>query len=199
MKINFNDDKYHILVFCGPSGAGKDTCARIAHTLVEKSHFIVSSTTRDMRDNEIQNEDYHFISTTDFAAEVMNGNMIEASEFNGWFYGTNIKDLKKNVLNIGVYNPEGIKNLLENPKVDIKITFISRNAKMRLLGCLNREDHPNCDEICRRFISDKQLFKEYWSQYKDITNVFPNNYISTTQLRGALEILISDLYNIKNP
>ena len=71
MKINFNDDKYHILVFCGPSGAGKDTCARIAHTLVEKSHFIVSSTTRDMRDNEIQNEDYHFISTTDFAAEVM--------------------------------------------------------------------------------------------------------------------------------
>ena len=70
---------------------------------------------------------------------------------------------------------------------------------MRLLGCLNREDHPNCDEICRRFISDKQLFKEYWTQYKDITNVFPNSYISTTQLRGALEILISDLYNIKNP
>ena len=50
--------------------------------------------------------------------------MIEATVFNNWCYGTSIKNLHKNFLNIGIFNPEGIEILKENPQINLFIIYI---------------------------------------------------------------------------
>ena len=86
--------------------------------------------------------------------------MLEATVFNDWCYGTSINNLDKDCLNIGVFNPEGVEILQEESNVDIEVIYIIADDKVRLLRQLNREEHPNCDEIIRRYGADKQDFND---------------------------------------
>ena len=81
--------------------------------------------------------------------------MIEATSFNGWFYGTLRTSLILNKINIGIFNMEALQTLLEDyEELNILPVWISVNDKERLIRTLNREKNPNCAEICRRFIAD---------------------------------------------
>jgi len=81
--------KKHLIVLSAPSGAGKTT---IAHYLLarfpEKLRFSVSATTREMRQGEVNGEDYHFISREEFLQRIEAGALIEYEEIFGNFYGT---------------------------------------------------------------------------------------------------------------
>ena len=80
--------------------------------------------------------------------------MIEATVFNTWCYGTSIKNLNSNKLNIGVFNPEGVEILQESKDIDLTVVYIIAKDKVRLLRQLNREENPDCDEIIRRYTTD---------------------------------------------
>ena len=95
-----NNDKYKILIIMGKSGAGKDTLARALTQALLESEMIVSCTTRPIRDNEQNGVDYHFLTHDEFAEQINNGEMIEATIFNDWCYGTSINNLSKDKLNI---------------------------------------------------------------------------------------------------
>ena len=66
--------------------------------------------------------------------------MLEATVFNTWCYGTSLKNLSKDKVNIGVFNPEGVE-ILRSKKDEINLTviYIEANNKDRLLRQLNRE------------------------------------------------------------
>ena len=61
-----------IIIFSGPSGVGKST---IINELIKhkKLYFSISHTTREIRHNEINGVDYHFI-TTDKCKELITQN-----------------------------------------------------------------------------------------------------------------------------
>ena len=84
--------------------------------------------------------------------------MLEATVFNNWCYGTSIKNLDENALNIGVFNPEGVEILQESNNIDLTVVYILAGDKVRLLRQLNREENPDCNEIVRRFGTDKKDF-----------------------------------------
>ena len=44
--------------------------------------------------------------------------------------------------------------------------------KTRLLRCLNREENPDCEEICRRFMTDEQDFAALseWEEFAVVGN-----------------------------
>ena len=84
--------------------------------------------------------------------------MLEATIFNNWCYGTSLKSLDKNAINVGVFNPEGVEILQSNPEIDIDVIYITAKDKVRLLRQLQREDNPDCDEIVRRYGTDKKDF-----------------------------------------
>lgn len=84
--------------------------------------------------------------------------MLEATEFREWFYGTPLEALKEDVINVGVFNPEGVSCLLADNRLEILPICILAPDKVRLLRSLNREVNPDCAEICRRFFTDKQDF-----------------------------------------
>lgn len=155
--------KIKIIALFGKSGAGKDT---IQHWITNSSkqknicHPIVSCTTRPKRDYEEEGKDYFFLSTEEFANKVLDLSMLEATEFRGWYYGTNLEQLNKDKLNIGVFNIAGIENLLDDSRLEVYPILVYSSDKTRLLRALKREEYPDCNEICRRFEADNKDFME---------------------------------------
>ena len=154
--------KYQVIALMGKAGAGKDaiqsaTCK--AHPNV--FHKIVSCTTRPAREGEQDGNAYHFIGLEDFTRKVLNGEMLEATEFRGWFYGTLISSLVKDKINIGVFNPAGVEAIANDPRLDVMVIYVNADDKTRLLRALNREDDPDCEEICRRFFADEKDFDAF--------------------------------------
>ena len=154
---------YKIIAIIGPSGSGKDTILnKVFERCSNELNKIVNHTTRPQRENEIDGINYHFISVEDFTKEMLQSNLIEATVFNDWFYGTHINSLDKEKINIGVFNPDGATIIYENyDNIKIYPLYIKVKDKTRLLRQLNREDDPNVTEIVRRFMADKNDFENF--------------------------------------
>lgn len=158
--------RYQVLALIGKAGAGKDTVQNVtceAHPNI--FHKIISHTTRPPRDNEVDGRDYHFTDIPDFTRRVLSCDMLEATEFRGWFYGTSLESLDENKVNIGVFNPAGVRAILESPDVDVKVIYVDTNDKTRLLRYLNRSENPDCAEMCRRYYADEQDFADLDFEY----------------------------------
>jgi hypothetical protein len=96
--------------------------------------------------------------------------MLESTTFNNWYYGTSKDSVVEDAINIGVFNPAGIQTLLANPEVDLKIAYVRRPAKLRLMGQLTREENPNVSEIIRRAAADEKDFAVLPFEYTLIEN-----------------------------
>lgn len=164
--------KYIILALMGEAGAGKDSVMQAILDLVgsDALHEIISCTTRPMREGEKEGVNYYYLTKEQFAEKVLNMEMLEATCFNDWFYGTALQSLDMNKVNIGVFNPDGIDALLESPLVDVKVFYIKASDKNRLLRQLNREENPDVDEIIRRFKADRDDFSDLDFEYQLIPN-----------------------------
>ena len=84
-----------LIVFSGPSGAGKDT---ILKRLLEKDKSIrlsISATTRRPRSGEVDGVDYYFVDRNKFIIMQQNDDMLESAEYCGNFYGTPRKPIEK--------------------------------------------------------------------------------------------------------
>ena len=79
-----------LIVFSAPSGAGKTTIVR--HLLKQKElnlAFSISATSRSKRGEEIEGEDYYFVSASDFKQHIKAGDFLEWEEvYRDNFYGT---------------------------------------------------------------------------------------------------------------
>lgn len=174
-------EKIKILALFGKSGAGKDT---ILSYLVNNFDFnrIVLTTTRPPRSNEIEGVDYHFIKKQDLE-EIHPLDVLDIQGYNNWYYVLKDSSLSKEKVNIGVFNISTIKNLLKFNSINILPVQIIRGDFQRLLSSLGREENPDCNEICRRFLSDQTWF-----------DAIPFDFV-TFENKGSLE---RSFYNIMN-
>ncbi len=77
-----------LVIISGPSGVGKTTiCKQLVHRL--DAFLSVSATTRPRRDNEVDGQDYHFITPAEFDRRLAAGEFLEhAKIYGGQNYGT---------------------------------------------------------------------------------------------------------------
>ena len=178
---------YKIVALSGQAGAGKDSIMQAVLKVAPGLHEIISCTTRPMREGEQEGVNYFYLTKEQFAEKVLNMEMLEATCFNDWFYGTALQSLDESVVNIGVFNPDGIDALLESPLVEVKVYYVQATDKNRLIRQLNREENPDVDEIWRRFRTDREDFSDLDYEYE----VLPNNTMEEFYL--AVEKIVSQL------
>jgi guanylate kinase len=183
-------NKYKILAFFGESASGKDTCQKWVVNNLPTTKGIVSWTTRPPRDNEIDGIDYHFVDILDFTKKVLNGEMLEATDFRNWFYGTPINELQEGIINVGVFNINGIECLLQDNRLEVYPVYVAAAPMTRLRRSCSREKEPNAAEICCRFLADEKDFSDIEFDYDTIDNN-DNSQLPTEELRRVWSILIN--------
>ena len=162
---------FKIIALIGEAGSGKDS---IMQNILKKRPLqfneIISCTTRPMREGEAEGVNYFYLTPEEFAGKVLNGEMLEATSFNDWFYGTSYDALRSDCPNIGVFNPDGIRAMSGMPGLDVTVFKIVCSDKTRLLRQLNREEDPNVKEIIRRYKADEEDFCDLEFMYTEIEN-----------------------------
>lgn len=67
-----------LIVIAGPSGAGKDTIARmLMDNRAQNFYFVVTATTREPREGEVHGVDYFFVSNDEFARMIDEDELVE--------------------------------------------------------------------------------------------------------------------------
>ena len=175
---------YKIIALIGEAGSGKDFLLRCAKSKYKEYNEIISCTTRPQRMGEVDGVNYYYLTNNQFAENIARDQMLEWTQFNNWFYGTSTKSVKEDQINIGVFNPGGIKNLLKRKDVELKVFYVRAPAKERLIRQLQREDDPDVDEVLRRYAADEADFWDLPFKYENLENS------SIKDVDAALEKLI---------
>lgn len=178
---------YTIIAIMGKAGSGKDT---IMKALLKEPAFkdaapIISCTTRPMRDYEKDGVDYHFLTKEQFTDKILSGDMLEATVFNDWCYGTSLENLSQDKVNIGVFNPEGVGLLRGRDNIKLTLIYIEARDKDRLIRQLSREDDPDVHEIIRRYSTDEIDFSEEEIEYLEPDCFITNNDGGSTKKIAA--------------
>ncbi len=181
-----------ILALFGKSCSGKDSVANWIVNNNCNTNKIVPYTTRPKRGSEVEGVDYHFVDTKCFEKLIYSGLILDYTKFGQWFYGNPSSEIKENKINVGVFNIYSLNYLLQYEKeLDIMPVYIKCCDKVRLTRAILRETNPDCYEICRRFLSDKEDFKEI-----DFNHEVYDNSIKKEEFEGYDDIL--NITNINN-
>lgn len=84
-----------ILVLSGPSGAGKSSLLNEVINDIGECYFSISTTTRPIREGEIDGVHYHFVSEAEFKKDIEEEFFLEYAFVHGNYYGTSIKPVKE--------------------------------------------------------------------------------------------------------
>jgi len=142
-----------MIVLVGESASGKSS---IEKYLVENDGYkkVVSYTTRQPRDGEVDGVDYHFTDDKTFLQLKNEGFFAETAVYNGWHYGTAKEDCTDD--KIAVLTPHGLRQVSKINGINIISFYINVPRRDRLIKILQRGD--NIEEAYRRSLSDVGQF-----------------------------------------
>lgn len=143
----------NILIILGESASGKST---IEKELVNTYGLqkIISYTTREPRQGEIDGTDYHFISKEKFHELEMDNFFAEIGCYRDWWYGSAIMDCTDT--KVAVLTPHGLRQMKDIDGLNITSFYINVPRRDRLIKILQRGD--DIEECYRRSLSDVGQF-----------------------------------------
>ena len=152
-----------IIVLVGKTASGKTT---VANELCKNHHYkrIITYTTRPMRDNEVQDVDYHFISDEQFNEMVENNEFTEYKRYNTargvWSYGSVVtsKQESSDDCYVIILTPQGLRDL--SKKMSRYIAFY-----------LNIGLESQFERLKKRGDEEQQIIKRLKNDDKDFENV----------------------------
>ena len=142
------------VLLVGKAGSGKDYFRDFL--LNEGFKPSVSHTTRPKREGEVDGETYHFVSKTIFDRKISDKEMFEHKEFNGWMYGTSIKEMTN--ADVFIFTPSGIKDLSKEFLLNSIIVYFDIPTGVRVSRMLKRSD---ADCFARRLLADEEDFRDF--------------------------------------
>jgi len=169
----------NLFAISGPSGTGKTTLCRGLQKKYPEVSFSVSCTTRKKRFNEIDGQDYHFISIEEFTEYISNNKFIEYETVHGDYYGTLKKTVEDSILNkklllleVDVKGAKTIKCLYPDNLVTIFILPPSLdNLQNRLINRGTDSDTRIKKRLTRL---ELELKEKDWFDYHIINNEIEN-------------------------
>ncbi|MFO7570198.1 MAG: guanylate kinase [Smithellaceae bacterium] len=157
------------IVVSAPSGAGKSSICRRLLQLCPGLHFSVSYTSRPPRPNEVNGQDYHFVSRDDFQARIAQGEFAEWVENFGHFYGTSVRQMKETLAQgtdlLLDIEPRGAK-IVKEKFADGVFVFVLPPSVAELQNRLEKRGHESAEAIKTRFAQAASELKEVsWYDY----------------------------------
>jgi guanylate kinase len=141
-----------LVIISGPSGVGKDTIidALRARPREPDYHFVVTCTTRAPRPGEVPDVSYRFLTRPAFLALRDAGELLEANEVHGHWYGTPRRDVadalaggRDVILKIDVQGAQVIKDRVP----DALLVFIVPPSLEALFQRLRSRATETADEL----------------------------------------------------
>ncbi|MGG7048682.1 MULTISPECIES: guanylate kinase [unclassified Campylobacter] len=149
--------KGQILLVSGPSGSGKSTLLKRLFSEEKGLYFSISSTTRAIRDGEINGVHYNFISKEEFEEGIKNDEFLEWAQVHKNYYGTSLKPVKEQLElgNIVVFDidVQGFAIAREKFKSLITSVFITTTNKKELKKRLESRGTDNAETIENRLMN----------------------------------------------
>ena len=183
-----NNNTPHLIVISAPSGTGKTT---ISKALLESNNNMVVSvsyTTRTKRTNELDGEDYSFVSSAIFESMIANGDFLEHAKVFGNYYGTPKKEVNEQltsgqnvILEIDWQGAMQVKQKVPG----CLLIFLLPPSKNELMIRLQKRGTDSNEQIKMRFDQALNDIK----QFEQFDQVFINKDVNTTvnQILAFLE------------
>ena len=157
-----------MLVLSSPSGAGKSTIAARLLREDRNLELSVSATTRPRRGNEIDGQDYHFVSVADFAMHRDAGHYLEHAEVHGNHYATPLAPVQEAMAAgrdmLFDIDWQGAAQMFEQAAGDIASVFILPPSMEELARRLQRRATDSPAVIARRLDNARREIGE-WTRY----------------------------------
>ncbi len=131
-----------VLVLSGPSGAGKSSLIKRIADDIGDFYFSISTTTRPIREGEVDGIDYHFVDEEEFKKDIQGDNFLEYAVVHGNYYGTSLKPIREAlhreklvIFDIDVQGNTAVNNRLGDITTSVFITPPSLSElKKRLIN-----------------------------------------------------------------
>jgi len=191
-----------MIILSSPSGAGKTTLSKLLSK--QNNYYIsVSHTTRKPRINEVDSQDYHFVSEDEFKSLIKNNEFLEYAKVFNNYYGTakssvisNLDKGKKLIFDIDWQGTEQIKEKKLQYKL---ITFFilppSKKVLFERLSNRDMKDKLIVEERMKQFSKDVLHWKNY--DYVVINDKLENCYNEVNHLIKSEIEKFNNSYDIK--
>ena len=183
-------NKGNLIVISGPSGSGKDTVLSEVFRIHPEIRLSLSSITRDMREGEVQDGKYHFISREEFEKAIENNEMLEYNIYQNNYYGTPKAPVQKAidegaeiVLEVDV---NGAKNVLKQFPEAISI-FIMPPSFETLSKRLSSRGTESAEQIKGRLKAALDEIKQ-----ADIYDYIVVNDVLCEAVEDVISIIVSN-------
>ncbi len=175
-----------MIVLVGESASGKSSIEKYLVDVYEYNK-IVSYTTREPREGEVDGIDYHFITVKQFNTLKEQGFFAETAVYNDWNYGVAKEDCTDN--KVVVLTPHGLRQVSKIRDINVISFYINVPRRDRLIKILQRGD--NIEEAYRRSLSDVGQFDGIADEVNYVINNNGYGY--------SVKQMADEIYNIVNP
>ena len=161
-EFNLHNPQPLLIVISGPSGVGKDSVLQAMKTRGLPFHFVVTTTTRTPRPEEVNGRDYFFVSKEEFARMIDNGEFFE--------YAIVYKDYKGNskkqvhdalvcgqdvVMRLDVQGAATVRKLAP----EVVLIFLTTQSEKELVDRLKSRKTDTAEDLSLRIATAQQELK----------------------------------------
>ncbi|XP_077295958.1 MAGUK p55 family member stardust isoform X2 [Arctopsyche grandis] len=180
------------IVLIGPPNIGRH---ELRQRLMEDSQRFAAAiphTSRPRKENEVAGQDYHFISRTQFEADILNRKFVEHGEYEKAYYGTSLEAIRT-VVNSGkicVLNlhPQSLK-LLRNSDLKPYTVLVAPPSLEKLRQKKLRNGEAYKEEELKEIIATARDMESRWGHLFDMIIINNDTQRAYTQLLAEINSL----------
>ena len=142
------------IILVGKGTSGKDHLRDLLVSRGGKKD--IGYTTRPIREGEISDDTYHYVSDSEFDAMIKSDAFYQWDIFNSWRYGSSKEEFATK--DIFILTPRGILQLKPEDRANSFIIYLDISEDIRKERLLKRND---TDGVERRLQADREDFKDF--------------------------------------
>ena len=164
-------------------------------TQLEKSNTIIiliSDTSRPKRHDEIDGQDYHFISRLQFEQDIVARRFVEHGEYEKAYYGTSLEAIRSVVFSekICVLNlhPQSLK-MLKSSDLMPYVVFVAPPSLEKLKNMKRTKDEAVVDDELKDIIERAREMENTYGHFFDMFITYSDPERAYSQLLTAINLL----------